>query len=34
MFIAALNDALDLRRLSPELDARDWLRPVAESLPN
>lgn len=29
MFIAALNDALDLRRLFPELEARDWLNPVA-----
>lgn len=33
IFVAALNDALDLRRLSPELRARDWLKPVAELLP-
>jgi hypothetical protein len=33
MFVAALNDALDLRRLSPELEARDWLAPVAKLLP-
>ena len=33
MFIAALNDALDLRRLSPDLAGRDWLKPVAELLP-
>ena len=33
MFIAALNDALDLRRLSPELEARDQLEQVAGLLP-
>lgn len=25
-FVAALNDALDLRRLSPDLEARDQMR--------
>jgi len=30
VFVAALNDALDLRRLSPELEARDWLTSAAE----
>jgi hypothetical protein len=33
IFVAALNDALDLRHLSPELEARDWLKPVAQLLP-
>lgn len=33
ILVAALNDALDLRRLSPELEARDWLKPVWELLP-
>lgn len=33
IFVAALNDALDLRRLAPELEARDWLKPVWEILP-
>lgn len=32
IFIAALNDALDLRRLSSELEAREWLEPVTELL--
>jgi len=32
VFVAALNDALDLRRLSPELEARDWLTSAAELL--
>jgi hypothetical protein len=33
IFVAALNDALDLRRLSPELRAYDWLKRVAELIP-
>jgi hypothetical protein len=33
ILVAALNDALDLRRLSPELEARHWLKPVWELLP-
>jgi hypothetical protein len=33
IFVAALNDALDLRRLSPELRARHWLKPVSGLLP-
>lgn len=33
IFVAALNDFLDLRRLAPELEARDWLRSVTDLLP-
>ncbi len=33
LFIAACNDALDLRRLSPELQTNDWLKPIEELLP-
>jgi hypothetical protein len=33
IFVAALNDALDLRRLSPDLKERDWFGPVEQLLP-
>lgn len=33
IFVAAINDALDLRHLSPELEERDWLKPLAQLLP-
>lgn len=33
ILVAALNDALEIRRLSAELAARDWLKPIAELLP-